>query len=68
MGTLYYIPYSGYWHGQVAVHARKCITPVQKKKIMSDLDLLRNIRHENVQLFMGVCHDLHNDYIAIVME
>ena len=59
---------SGYWHGNVAVHARYSNTNESYRSILADVSTLTNIRHENIQLFLGVCHDLHSDYISIVME
>ena len=62
------ILYSGYWHGSVEIHSRRSTSDDLVKGIASDVDTLSSIRHENIQLFLGVCHDLHSDYISIVME
>lgn len=60
--------YSGYWHGNVEVHSRRSSDDDLVRGIASDVQTLSCIRHENIQLFLGVCHDLHSDYISIVME
>lgn len=65
---LVYILYSGYWHGNVAVHALCSNTEETYHSILADVSTLSNIRHENIQLFLGVCHDLHSDYISIIVE
>lgn len=59
---------SGYWHGSVAVHARYSSSDETHHSILADVSTLSNIRHESIQLFLGVCHDLHSDYISIIME
>ena len=59
---------SGYWHGSVEVHSRRSSDDELIRGISSDVQTLSCIRHENIQLFLGVCHDLHSDCISIVME
>lgn len=59
---------SGYWHGSVEIHSRRSSDDELVQGIASDIDALSYIRHENIQLFLGVCHDLHSDSISIVME
>lgn len=59
---------SGYWHGSVEVHSRRSSDDELIRGIDDDVQTLSCIRHENIQLFLGVCHDLHSDYISIVME
>lgn len=57
--------YSGYWHGSVVVHAR---SSPDRQSTIAEVHTLSNIRHENIQLFLGVCPDMHSDGIAIVMD
>ena len=59
---------SGYWHGSVEIHSRRSSDDELVQAIASDIDALSCIRHENIQLFLGVCHNLHYDSISIVME
>ena len=59
---------SGNWHGSVTVHTRLSISQESHQSVMSEVSKLTHIRHENIQLFLGVCFDMHMDYIAIVME
>ena len=59
---------SGHWHGNVQVHARYSDNDESYRRILADVKTLRHIRHENIQYFLGVCHDLHSDSISIVME
>ena len=65
---MYIYIYSGYWHGNVSVHARLSSDEESFQSVLSDVNTLSNIRHENIQLFLGVCHDLHVDCVSIVME
>ena len=68
--NMWYTPccYSGYWHGNVEVHARRSSDSELRASVVADLNMLTSIRHENIQLFLGVCDDLHSDHLSIVME
>ena len=61
----FFLHCSGYWHGSVVVHAR---SSSDRQSTIAEVHTLSNIRHENIQLFLGVCPDMHSDCIAIVME
>ena len=60
--------YSGYWHGSVAVHQRQSTKQTELNFYIREAHTLSKIRHENVQLFLGVCLDLRPDSVALVMR
>ena len=68
MSMFSFSPHSGYWHGNVVVHARKSSNADLKAGVIADVNTLTNIRHENIQLFLGVSDNLLTDYVGIVME
>ena len=72
MNNIHYVPcvffYSGYWHGAVMVYQRTLVDSGEKKDFVSEVKTLCKIRHENVQLFMGVCIDMPEDNVALIMR
>ena len=59
---------SGYWHGSVTVHQRQSPLQTNLTSYIREAHTLSKIRHESVQLFLGVCLDLHPDSVALVMR
>ena len=57
-----------YWHGSVTVHTRRASTEQEYQDFVSEVQTLCRIRHEKIQLFMGVCFDLKPERLAIVVE
>ncbi|KAL5486637.1 hypothetical protein EMCRGX_G019144 [Ephydatia muelleri] len=62
--------YRAYWHGSVTVHTRRASTEREYQDFVSEVQTLCRIRHEKIQLFMGVCFDLTPDRLdlAIVVD
>jgi hypothetical protein len=60
--------YSGYWHGSVTVHQRQSPLLTELNVYIQEATTLSKIRHENVQLFLGVCLDLNPVSVALVMS
>lgn len=60
--------HSGYWHGSVVVHARRSQDAETAQSIFMEANILSHIRHESIQLFLGICPDLQSNYTSIVME
>ena len=58
---------SGYWHGSVTVHERRSMQQSVLNFYIKEAHTLSKIRHENIQLFLGVCLDLHPDSVSLVM-
>ena len=58
----------GYWHGTVQVYQRSLRGSEDRKDFVSEVKNLCKIRHENIQLFMGVCIDVPGDGVAVVMR
>lgn len=59
---------SGYWHGTVWIHQRSSQKQEDIHSFAREINTLCRIRHENIQLFMGVCLDLPDDKLGIVMR
>jgi hypothetical protein len=62
------ISHSGYWHGSVTVHQKQSPLLTELNVYIQEATTLSKIRHENVQLFLGVCLDLNPDSVALVMR
>lgn len=60
--------YSGYWHGSVHVHMRTAREVQDFDYFLEEVATLSYIRHENIQLFMGVCLDMTGGTLAIMMR
>lgn len=60
--------FSGYWHGKVWVYTRTAHTVEELRSFAVEVNGLCRIRHENIQLFMGVCLDLPHNSLGIVMR
>jgi len=60
--------YSGYWHGSVHVHMRTAREVQDFDYFLEEVATLSCIRHENIQLFMGVCLDMTGGTLAIMMR
>lgn len=60
--------YSGYWHGSVHVHMRTAREVQDFGYFLEEVATLSCIRHENIQLFMGVCLDMTGGTLAIMMR
>lgn len=58
--------YSGYWHGNVHVHTRKANDFQDLSVFLDEVATLTRIRHENIQLFMGMCLDMDGSNLAVV--
>ncbi|XP_019852299.1 PREDICTED: kinase suppressor of Ras 1-like [Amphimedon queenslandica] len=59
----------GYWHGNVWVHQRTIKRQEDVRSFANEVNTLCCIRHENIQLFMGVCLDLPaGDTFGIIMS
>ena len=50
------------------VYQRSLNNVEDTKEFISDVKNLCKIRHENIQLFMGVCIDMPENDVAIVMR
>ena len=59
---------SGYWHGSVWIYQSSLDNSDDIHSFVSEVKALCRIRHENIQLFMGVCVDLPDKQVGIVMS
>jgi len=50
------------------VHAKPSQSQESIHSILMEATTLSHIRHENIQLFLGICPNLHTDYTSIVMD
>jgi len=50
------------------VHAKPSQSQESIHSILMEATTLSHIRHENIQLFLGICPNLHTNYTSIVME
>ena len=57
---------SGYWHGNVHVRTRKANDLQDLSVFLDEVATLTRIRHENIQLFMGMCLDMDGGTLAVV--
>jgi hypothetical protein len=58
----------GYWHGSVWVHERSSESLEDVRSFVNEVNTLCKIRHENVQLFMGICLDLPDNKLGLIMR
>jgi len=50
------------------VHAKPSQSQESIHSILMEATMLSHIRHENIQLFLGICPNLRTNYTSIVME
>ena len=58
----------GYWHGSVYIRTRKPSGEDDFRIFLDEVATLSCIRHENIQLFMGVCLDMDGGALGIIMR
>ena len=60
--------HSGYWHGSVHVHMCLAQEVQDLGCFLEEVATLTCIRHENIQLFMGVCLNMTGGTLAVVVR
>ncbi len=64
----FFLPCRGYWHGSVYIRTRTPMGAGDFGYFLDEVATLSSIRHENIQLFMGVCLDMDGGTLAIIMR
>ena len=60
--------FSGYWHGSVHVIAREARSSLDARWFCQEVTTLNKIRHESIQLFMGMTLDMGGGHLGLVMS
>lgn len=60
--------HSANWHGSVSVYQRQDTQQAVLNFYIKEAYTLSKIRHENIQLFLGVCLDLGCDSVSLIMR
>ncbi|CAI8058479.1 hypothetical protein GBAR_LOCUS31801 [Geodia barretti] len=60
--------FGGYWHGSVQVISREARSGYDTRCFCHEVAALNKIRHESIQLFMGITLDMGGGHLGLVMR